>query len=174
MRFARPLSLALASALLAASALPALPQATTSIAATIVDAGNGAVTGTLCLHAVDQYGNPISISKSGGGFYLANRPFCQTLTSGALAGSLTVPNPVTDSAPGHAYDILVYDTTSGIQTDIGVVYGIGGSTWSLDTYVPTVTVPTTAAFTFTTGTGVPSGAFTAPALYYKTSSTPAQ
>jgi hypothetical protein len=169
MRHTRLLSLALA---LAASlfALPpvAHAQATTTITATLVDAGNGPVTGTLCLHAVNSYDNPISISKAGGGFYLANRPFCQTLTAGALVGSLTVPNPVTDSAPGHAYDIVVYDTTSSIQTDLGPVYGIGGSSWSLDNYNPTVTVPTTAAFTFTQGSGVPSGICTAPAIYINT------
>jgi hypothetical protein len=143
----------------------AYPQAMTTITATNVQAGGEPATGTLCLRAVNSQGNPISVSKSGGGFYLAGQPFCQTLISGALAGSLTVPNPVTDSTPGHPYDIQVYDTGSGQLIDLGDIYGIGGSTWSLDTYDPTVTIPTTLAFTFTQGSGVPSGACTAPALY---------
>lgn len=161
MRFLRVLSfLALASLL----TLRAHSQAMTSITATSIDAGSGPVTGTLCLHAVNAQGGSISISKQGGGFFLANRPFCQTLTAGALAGALTVPNPVTDSAPGHAYDIIVYDSTSGIQTDLGPVYGIGGASWSLDDYIPSVTSPTTAAFTFTFGSGSAPSSCTAPAL----------
>src|SRR6185437_12571395 len=119
----------------------AFSQATTTITATAVNAGAGAVTGTLCLKPVDINNNPISISKSGGGFYLAGRSFCQTLTAGSLAGSLTVPNPVTDSASLHAYDITIYDSTSQITTDLGPVYGIGGSSWSLDTYNPSANTP---------------------------------
>jgi hypothetical protein len=169
MRFTRLLSLTPAAALLALTPHRAAAQAMTTITATNVQAGNVAATGTLCMRAVDVRGNPISVSKAGGGFYLAGQPFCQTVTAGALAGSLTVPNPVTDSAPGHAYDIQVYDTLSGMLIDLGPIYGIGGSTWSLDNYNPTVTVPTTAAFTFTQGSGVPSGSCTAPALYVNNS-----
>lgn len=168
MRFARHLTFAILAASIALAPQLAHAQAMTTITATNTQAGNAPANGTLCLRAVNAQGNPISISKSGGGFYLAGQPFCQTLTSGALAGSLQVPNPVTDSAPGHAYDAQVYDTTSGQLIDLGPIYGIGGSSWSLDTYVPTTSVPTTAAFTFTQGSGVPSGACTAPALYVNT------
>jgi hypothetical protein len=154
----------IAAALLALCVPRAHSQAMTAITATGTNAGPLQVTGSLCMQAVDAKDNPISVSIAGGGFYLKGRPFCQTLTTGALAGSLSVPNPVTDSAPGHGYDIVVYDSTSTLQTDLGAVYGIGGSTWSLDTYVPGATVPTTAAFTFTTGSGVAPMSCTAPAL----------
>jgi hypothetical protein len=97
--------------------------------------------------------------------YLKDRPFCQILTAGVLAGSLNVPNSVTDSAPGHAYDLVVYDTSSGIQTDLGAIYGIGGATWSLDSYQPSYTVPTTSAFTFTTGSGAAPTSCVEPAIY---------
>ena len=161
MRFVRVALLAL---LASALTLSARSQSMTTITATQVNAGSGLVTGTLCLHAVNASNSPISISKSGGGFYLANLPFCGTLTSGALVGSLQVPNPQTDSAPGHAYDVIVYDSVHATQTDLGPVYGIGGSTWSLDTYIPTVTMPTTQAFTFTYGSGSAPSSCVAPAL----------
>ncbi len=137
----------------------------TSIIATNINSGGVPTTGLLCLKAIDVRANPASVSRSGGGFYVANWPFCGRLVAGALVGSLNVPNPATDSAPGHGYDVTITDTTTGLTTDLGPVYGIGGTSWSLDSYIPTVTVPTVSAFTFTSASGPPSGACTAPAFY---------
>lgn len=166
MRFSRFIFLVVVLVCILFSTHPfAHAQALTSITATTVDAGSGPVTGTLCAKAVNQYGTPISVTKSGGGIYLKDRPFCQILTAGVLAGALNVPNSVTDSAPGHAYDLVVYDTVSGIQTDLGDIYGISGTSWSLDNYQPSYTVPTTSAFTFTTGTGAAPTSCAEPAIY---------
>src|SRR5438309_1794683 len=104
-------------------------QAMTSILAAQVNTGTGPVTGKLCLAAIDAKQAPISISTSDGHFYTKERPFCQTLTAGAMVGSLSVPNPVTDSAPGHGYSITVWNTTTGNRTDVGPAYGIGGTAW---------------------------------------------
>jgi hypothetical protein len=144
--------------------LPSFGQSMTTITATTVDAGNGAVTGSLCAKVENSVGQPISVTKSGGGIYLANRPFCAPLVAGALSGTLSVPNSVTDSAPGHGYDLIIFDTVNHLQTDLGIVFGIGGATWSLDSYVPPSTAPTAQAFTFTTGTGSAPTSCHAPAL----------
>jgi hypothetical protein len=169
-------------AFLLLSSLPAFPQALTSITAASTNIASVPVNGTLCLNAINPQRDPISVTSSAGTLYLAGYPFCQTLTAGALNGSLSVPNPLTDSAPGHPYDIIIYPgvptpgpynsgvtapagtSSSEVGVDLGPVYGIGGSTWSLDSYVPPSIVPTAAAFTFTTGTGSAPSSCLSPAI----------
>lgn len=143
----------------------AYAQSMTGIVASTANAGTrGPINGTACLFAVDGTKQKISVTIAGGGFYEAGQPFCQTLTAGAFAGSLSVPNPLTDSAPGHGYDITIWDNTTGKTIDIGVTYAIGGASWSLDNWVPSITAPTAAAFTFTVGSGSAPTSCTAPAL----------
>lgn len=145
-------------------------QQMTSITATSVNSGGSAVSGQICFTAIDSFGNPIAVSRSGGGFFQAlsaSAPgygFCQKLADGALQGSLSVPNPLTDSAPGHGYAMTIYDQNLGVWSDPIRIYSIGGSTWSLDTYIPPSTTPTTPAFTFTNGSGSHPASCTAPAI----------
>jgi hypothetical protein len=157
--------LSIAIALCAPLALHA--QSLTSITAISVKTGNGNVTGQLCLVAIDAKRSPITVTVSGGGVYTREHPFCQTLTNGALVGSLNVPNPVTDSAPGHGYEISTYNTATGIRTDLGPAYTVGGSSWSLDTWTPTVIAP--SGFSFTMASGAPSGSCAATAMYVNSS-----
>ncbi|MFC6645488.1 hypothetical protein ACFQBQ_07785 [Granulicella cerasi] len=124
----------------------------TTITAESINGGNSPTSGTLCLTPVDQYNNAIQVTKHGGGFYMKGRPFCGTITDGALVTTLQVPDSATDSSPGHSYQISVFDSTT--QTvDTFFVPGIAGPTWSLDDYIPSVSVSTVSAFTFTTGSG---------------------
>lgn len=141
----------------------AFSQSMTPITATLVRTGSGPVTGRVCLRAQNKLSQPISVSIAGGGIFTPEQPFCQALTAGALAGSLSVPNPLTDSQPGHGYDIIIYDEVRHLQTDLGYVSSIGGATWSLDNYVPTTTTQIPASYTFTTGSGAPPSSCIAPA-----------
>jgi hypothetical protein len=155
----------------------------TTVTATSINVAGTPITGTLCMTAVNAQKNPISVTNSGGTVYAAGWPFCQVLTTGALAGSLQVPNSVTDSVPGHGYDAIVYvgpvtpgvggtgvtapspTGSSEVGVDLfGVIIGVGGSTWSLDSYVPPSSSPTGPAFTFTTGSGAAPSSCIAPAI----------
>jgi hypothetical protein len=177
MRFAR------AALLLTAlfTPLAALAQSSmTTITATSVDVGAVPVNGTLCFQAVNGSGTPISVTSSGGTVYLS-QPFCQVLTAGALAGSLSVPNACTDSAAGHPYDAAVYvgptvpgpggvgvtapsgTTTSEVATDLGLIYGVCGGSWSLDSYVPPSTAPVASPLVGY-GSSVP-GSCTSPSIW---------
>jgi hypothetical protein len=156
MRFAR--AAALPAFLLLCIA--AFPQAMTTIVATSLSVGGVPVNpGTLCFTATNSAGTPISVTSSTGTVYLAGWPFCQTIASGALSSTLSVPNSLTDTAAGHPYDVAIYPgkptpgpggvgvtapsgtSTSQVATDLGLVYGVGGSSWSLNTYVPPLTAP---------------------------------
>jgi len=145
------------------AARPLAAQSMTSITATNVRTGSGPVTGTLCLKAWDRYSRGITVSVSGGGLYTPEQATCQSLTAGALAGPLSVPNPLTDSMPHHGYNVIVYDSVHHLQTDLGLVNGIGGASWSLDEYIPTITVPVPASYTYTTGNGQPPSSCVMPA-----------
>lgn len=150
--------------LLLAPALAVSAQQFTQITATSVNAGGAPITGTLCFTAVDRYGNPIPVTKQGGGFYKAASPFCGTLNAGALSGTLSVPNSLNDSAAGHGYSLVIFDQATGLSSDPMLINGIGGTTWSLDNYIPSATVSTTNVFTFTTGSGSHPVSCTAPAM----------
>ena len=168
MRFFRSTLLAAIASiasLLAIPATPAFSQAMTIFTATSVNAGSGPVTGTACLTAVDRYSNPITVSRQGGGLYIKGKPFCGQLVAGSLSAPILVPNSVTDSAPGHSYGLVIYDQTAKIATDLGAIPGIGGATFSLDTYSPAVSTATNTAFTYTVASGTPSGPCTTPAQY---------
>jgi hypothetical protein len=164
MRFVRQALCLITFAALVLSA-PLICAQMTLITATSVYSGNTPITGTICFTAVDQFHNAIPVTKQGGGFYVKGQPFCQTLTAGALAGSLSVPNAATDSAPGHGYAMVIYNSSTSQASDTLYISGIAGSSWSLDTYVPATSTATTNAFTFTQGSGTVSGVCTAPALY---------
>jgi hypothetical protein len=167
MRFFRNLLLAIsvASAPTVFVMTPVASAQMTSFTVSSVYSGNSPITGSLCLTATDKYANPISVTKQGGGYYRQGAPFCQTLTSGALAGILSVPDSLTDSAAGHPYSMVIYDSTAHTATQPQLLYGITGSTWSLDNYTPNVTVSTTGAYTYTQQPGAPTGSCTAPAQY---------
>jgi hypothetical protein len=140
--------------------IAAFPQAMTTIVATSLSVGGVPVNpGTLCFTATNSAGTPISVTSSTGTVYLAGWPFCQTITSGALSSTLSVPNSLTDTAAGHPYDVAIYPgkptpgpggvgvtapsgtSTSQVATDLGLIYGVGGSSWSLNTYAPAVSTP---------------------------------
>src|SRR5437899_2160140 len=69
--------------------------------------------GQVCFLATDQGDNPVSFSVGGGGQVL-RRPFCSTVTSGAIA-AFTVPNPATTLPTGIYYRVTVRDTSSGLE-----------------------------------------------------------
>jgi hypothetical protein len=166
MKLRHALSLVLAFAF----ALPALAQNTTTITATTVynGASAGAATplasGTLCLLAVDAYAAPLSFTQGGGGLNLANRAFCQTVTAGALTGSLAVPNPAHTLPANICYLITVKDASSQQVIPLGKTCSIGGSTYSLDTanFGGSTYQPGT---NWTAGNGAPSGACVDPSFY---------
>jgi hypothetical protein len=143
---------------------PAFAQQKTTITATNINAGGNTITGTLCFTPIDAFGNSIPISQSGGGFFKAGAAFCQNLVGGALSSSLNLPNPLTDFPQGHGYAMVTYDQNTGLYSDPIRIYSIGGSSWSLDNYQPTATVPTTPAFTFTNGGGSHPAQCTPPSI----------
>jgi hypothetical protein len=142
-----------------------------------VTAGSGSITiggnvvssGTVVFVPVDASGHGIAITKSGGGLSL---PVTVQPTSGSLIGyscpvsggalsSCSPADACTATPIGFAYNITVYDTstghaTSGQSATLSQVHGVCG-TWPLDHYSAGTTVTTAGAFTFTQGTGAPSG-----------------
>ena len=135
-------------------------------------------TGSAVLVPVDAYGHPIAVEISGGGLNIpgsVQKPvgYSCTITAGAL-GTCNVPDEITAQPSGFHYNITISDTTtfghptSGMSFLLPSVGGITGGSFALDLYVPTASVPTTAALTFTSGSGTPVGACTAPALYTNT------
>ena len=83
-------------------------------------------------HAL-PHGNNITFTTHGGGLNLAGRAFCQTVTSGALAGSLTVPNPALTLPANICYHAKVSDAGNNQTIDLGITCTIAGSSFSFDT-----------------------------------------
>ncbi len=168
MRFVCRFLLAASLATLCAGARAQLqsPNVYTSIVSTRVFSGSSTVTGTECFQPIDKYGSPIALTVAGGGYYEKGSNFCEPLTGGALNvnGSLELPDSQTDSAPGHGYNLTIYNNLTGEASTPVAIYGITGPSWSLDTYTPAASVPTTSAFTFTMSASAPTGACTVPSL----------
>jgi hypothetical protein len=134
MRFLRASLLSLIAVSAVAVSTPAFSQNTTTITATTILSGGAALSsGTLCLTGTDVNGNNITFTTHGGGLNLAGRAFCQTVTSGALAGSLTVPNPALTLPANICYHAKVSDAGNNQTIDLGITCTIAGSSFSFDT-----------------------------------------
>ena len=136
---------------LALTAASAFAQNTTTITATEIYSGTAPLaSGKLCLTGVNTSGQAITFTTHGGGLNLAGRAFCQTLTSGALTGSLAVPNAALTLPANICYDAVVTDSTNNQTIDLGVTCTISGSSFSFDTAqlggTPTTYAPTVLTF----------------------------
>jgi lysophospholipase L1-like esterase len=157
--------------------LPALAygQLTTITGTGIRIGGNLIPTGTVCAVAVDVNNNPISVAIGGGGMRGVGQS-CANIVAGVITtgvidgGTYQIPDEALAGNPGFFYTFVFTDTQRGSPTynqsfQLIKVPNITGSAFALDRYVPTITVPTLAAFTFTTGSGAPTGACAGKAFY---------
>lgn len=150
----------------------------TAASNSITIGGNVVSVGAVVFIPTDSSGHAIAVTKSGGGLSLpvVSQPvsgmaigYSCSITSGGLSGCNNVPNACTASPNGFAYNISIYDTstggpTSGQSVTLSQVYGVCG-TWALDHYSAATSVTTTGAFTLTKAAGPPSGTPGTNALY---------
>jgi hypothetical protein len=131
-------------ALLLVLAAPAWCQWTQVTASKIIDGRypvNGSAyhllgAGRICLTAVDDDGNPIGFQVGGGGQSMTEA-FCSPVANGAIVGTFAVPDAAL-TAPVVDYKIEVSDNRTVIRRDFTSGGIVTGSTWSYDSYTPTV------------------------------------
>jgi hypothetical protein len=99
-------------------------------------AGTPLASGTLSFQATDQTGAPIAF-RAGGNGQVITSPAITPISAGAI-GSFQVANPATAAPSGFYYRIVITDSTGQpVAKYTGVV--VSGTTWSLDSYIPTTT-----------------------------------
>ncbi|HTV07814.1 MAG TPA: hypothetical protein VMD97_02060 [Candidatus Aquilonibacter sp.] len=109
-------------------------------------------------------GGGLRLPSSSGGYVTQ----C-SVTGGAIGSGCTVPSStLSNGGNGVLYSVLVTDSFAG-KAQLLTNVSISGASWALDQYVPPSTVPTAAAFTYTTGSGAPSGGCSSTSLYADTS-----
>lgn len=137
--------------------------------------GNLIPAGTVCAIAVDQFNNPVTVAISGGGQRGVGQS-CANIVAGNITtgviggGTYALPDEALAGNPGFFYTFTISDTQKGSPTysqsyQLIKVANVTGSSFALDRWVPSISVPTVAAFTFTTGSGAPSGACSGKAFY---------
>jgi len=169
MRFLRASLLSLVA--FVAVSTPAFAQDMTSIVATSTNSGDTPLAnGQLCFVGVDQYGTPITFTKHNGGTYLRGRPTCQTITAGALAGALSVPNALLTQPANICYAITISDASNNQTIPWGISCGVDGTSFDLDTANPggSGVVPVSG---FKAANGVPTAACVAPSFYVQLDAT---
>lgn len=153
----------------------------TQITASNLKIGSSTIsTGTVCAVAVDATEQPITVAVSGGGLEGPGSS-CGVITAGVITGAVgggtySLPDTALAGNPGFGYTFTVTDTSVGQFTSnksfqLHKVPNVTGATFALDHYFPTTTVTTAPVFTFTTGSGAPSGAC-AGKSFYQDNSTP--
>lgn len=142
----------------------------TQVTASTLKIGSTPVgSGTVCAVAVDNTDNPIPVAIGGGGI-MGQGQSCANVSAGAIGtalggGAFVVPDVALAGNPGFLYDFVITDNGTKQSFSLHQVPNIKGATWALDHYFPTITVPTLSAFTFTTGSGAPSGVCSTKSLY---------
>lgn len=137
----KKLLLKAAAALVCAVGLSVSAQAQmTSITATSIQMKGAPITsGTLTFIPVNQIGQPVPITADGS-LYDA-QGFTANITNGAVAEGFQVPDsctasPVTPNT-NLFYSVQVYNSTTKQSFTLQHVTGVCGSSWALDSYVPT-------------------------------------
>jgi len=95
--------------------------------------------GQICFLGTDQNNVPINFGVGGGGQVL-KRPVCATVTTGAIVGTFTVPNPANTSPSGVLYRITVKDTSTGQVVLQYNTVAFTGTAFNLDNYIPSANV----------------------------------
>lgn len=164
------------AAVVAMLCLPFVAQAQmTQITATGLHIGSNLIaTGTVCATAVDANNNPINVAISGGGLWGMGSA-CANVASGVITtavggGTYSLPDATLSQPTGLGYVFTVTDTqvgsiTKGQKFQLQNVPGVTGSSFALDHYFASSTLPTAAVFSFTTGSGAPSGSCSGKAFY---------
>ncbi len=118
-------------------AVCAFAQNTTAVSASnITDAaGTKLAAGQICFLGTDQNNQPINFQVGGGGQVL-KRPVCAAVTSGAVAGGFSVPNPANTSPAGVLYRVTVTDSSTGLIVLQYAGVAFTGSSFDLDNYQP--------------------------------------
>lgn len=137
--------------------------------------------GTVCAIAVDANDNPINVTVGDNGGMWGVGPACGVISAGAITtalggGTFSLPDQQLASNAGFNYDFVVTDTSTGNPTSkqsfsLKRVNTVTGSTWALDHFAPSFSVPTTPAFSFNTGIGYPSGVCVPPSFYQDNTTT---
>ncbi len=116
----------------------ALAQNYTTVSASNIQYLNQAkVTGQICFLGTNSSNIPISFQAGGGG-QVAAYPMCQTVTNGAIIGTLNVPNPALTTPANICYRVRVSDNTYGEVLSYNCVTWASSSTFNFDLYVPNV------------------------------------
>jgi hypothetical protein len=144
----------------------------TQVTATSIRIGGRTIAnGTVCAVAVDGNDNPITVAIGGGGLYGVGQN-CANIVAGAITtdidsggGNYLLPDEAVAGNAGFYYDFFVTDSSTKNKFQLTKVPNVTGSIFVLDHYFPVITVPTIGAFTFTTGSGAPSGACVVKSFY---------
>lgn len=125
---------------------------TTVTASSIQQGGVPLASGRVCFQGTDGNNNPIPFRWLGGG-QQGLYPFCATVTNGAIVGTFQVPNPQYTVPFNIPYTVRVQDASGNpVFTYLSVQFV--GTTFNLDTYVPSNPAPIgNSANYFSFGTG---------------------
>ena len=167
--------------LIAIAAVPAWAQLTAVTGASISMAGTPITQGVAVFVPVNSGGSPTPYTIGGGGINVPIGGFGQylgkrcTIVNGAIVTDCHVADASQTLPSGLLYNIIVTDTSTGNPTSgksytLQRVAGISGASWALDTYSQLTAVSNAPQFTYTEGTGAPTGGCASPSLYGDVSS----
>jgi hypothetical protein len=122
----------------------------TVTASKIQDAsGSLLANGTISPLGVGANNQPISFEAGGGGQVITEAPIW-TVTNGAIVGTKTLANSLYTNPVGVQYQFTITDSSTQ-NTTVLCCATVSGSTWSLDTWIPTgvYTLPSTGPSSIT-------------------------
>jgi hypothetical protein len=115
---------------------PCFGQNYTQISASLIGGQyNLLASGTICFQATNLQGTYISFQAGGGGQWI-NRPFCTSVTNGAITAAFFVPNPANTSPAGIFYEVTVKSGALTLIDDKLVQWS--GSGFNFDLWSPSV------------------------------------